>query len=264
MQRKSGKHWYASFVLLVEPDQLFAAEVERIRQAYSRRTDPAKYSGPAHRLAIEELSQRLRSTLANRGYASLADARILEIGCGTGAWLRQFVDWGASPENICGVDLLSERIEKAKILCPAGIKLSCQNAARLPQPNGAFDLVLQSTVFTSILDPAMKQQVADEILRVLSPQGLILWYDFCLDNPRNPDVRGVPRSEISQHFPGCEIRLEKITLAPPLGRQVARFSRSLYKALSRAEILCTHYLGTISRRRETTVSLPPETQIPRR
>jgi ubiquinone/menaquinone biosynthesis C-methylase UbiE len=186
--------------------------------------------------------------LDDRGYASLANARILEVGCGTGAWLRQFVAWGACPENICGMDLLPERIEEATTLCSPGIQFICQNAARMPLPDGAFDLVLQSTVFTSILNPQMKQQVAGEMMRVLSPRGLILWYDFCVDNPRNPDVRGVDRPEITQLFPGCEIHLEKITLAPPLGRPVARLSQALYRALSRVETLCTHYLGTISKK----------------
>ena len=36
----------------------------------------------------------------------------------------------------------------------------------------------------------MKQAVAEEMLRVLKPQGLILWYDYHVNNPWNKDVRG--------------------------------------------------------------------------
>ena len=46
------------------------------------------------------------------------------------------------------------------------------------QPFHSFDLLLQSPVFTSILDQAMKERVAAEMMRVSKPGGLILWYDF--------------------------------------------------------------------------------------
>jgi ubiquinone/menaquinone biosynthesis C-methylase UbiE len=198
-------------------------------------------------LSVQEREGRLLAVLAERGYASLANARILEVGCGTGYWLRQFVNWGAQPENISGVDLLPERIDEARSFCPAGISLMHENATQLSAADGAFDLVLQSTVFTSILDPQMKQQIAREMIRVLSPKGFILWYDFHVDNPWNPDVRGVGKAELSRLFPGCQIRLQKLTLAPPLGRPVARISPSIYRALSQIKVICTHYLGTISK-----------------
>jgi len=54
----------------------------------------------------------------------------------------------------------------------------------------------QFTVFTSILDISMKQSIAGEMLRVLKPDGIILWYDYYRNNPMNPDVRGVKKREI--------------------------------------------------------------------
>src|SRR2546429_9525689 len=79
-----------------------------------------------------------------------------------------------------------------------------------------FDLVVQSTVLTSVLDAIMKQQMASEMLRVVKDDGFILWYDYHVNNPWNPDVRGIKRREISQLFPGCWIKLQPITLVPPL------------------------------------------------
>jgi len=106
-------------------------------------------------------------------------------------------------------------------------------------------MVIQSTVFTSILEAGMKQQIASEMLRVLKPEGFILWYDFLVNNPRNPDVRGVPRMEIQSLFPGCDVRLKRITLAPPLTRRVAPYSWLVCYLLSKVPFLCTHYLGVI-------------------
>jgi hypothetical protein len=93
----------------------------------------------------------------------------------------------------------------------------------------------------------MRQCIATEMLRVLKPGGFVLWYDFFVDNPRNPDVRGVRRREIRKLFPGCQIHLRRITLAPPIGRLVGRYSPFVYMLLSRSKTLCTHYLGLIKK-----------------
>jgi ubiquinone/menaquinone biosynthesis C-methylase UbiE len=199
-------------------------------------------------MEIQERDSELLSMLSRYGVDSLKEKRVLDIGCGTGYWLREFLQWGALPENVFGIDLLPERIEEARKLCPHTVSLECGNAAALDFLDSSFDLVLQSTVFTSILDPEMSQRIAAEMLRVLKPGGFVLWYDFFADNPRNPDVRGVRRSEIRQLFPGCEIHLRRITLAPPIGRFVGRYSPLLYTLLSRTRILCTHYLGLINKK----------------
>ena len=153
--------------------------------------------------------------------------------------------WGASPQNLVGIDLLSDRISEARSVCPPAITLRCQNATDLADLAGDFDLVLQSTVFTSILDHQMKRQIASGMLRKLRADGIIVWYDFHVNNPANPDVRGIGRSEIHRLFPDCRIHLEKLTLAPPLGRPIARVSQRLYRAVSAIKPLCTHYLGII-------------------
>jgi SAM-dependent methyltransferase len=112
-------------------------------------------------------------------------------------------------------------------------------------PNDTFDLVLQSTVFTSVLDSSMKQQIASEMLRVVKRDGFILWYDYHVNNPWNTDVQGVKRQEISQLFPGCLIKLQRITLAPPLVRLLAPYSWLACYLLGKVPWLCTHYLGVI-------------------
>ena len=227
-------------------------EVARICEAYTRRqkSPSGRYSffDPSHVLLIQERDSELLAMLYRFGVESLEGKRILEIGCGTGYWLRAFLQWGAHPENVFGIDLLPERIEQARKLCPHGVHLECGNAATLRLPDASFDFVLQSTVFTSILDLEMRQRIAAEMLRVIRPSGFVLWYDFHVNNPRNPDVRGVRKNEICQLFPGCQIHLRRITLAPPIGRLVGRYSPLLYTALSRTRILCTHYLCLIKKK----------------
>ncbi|MCS6927818.1 MAG: SAM-dependent methyltransferase, partial [Candidatus Binatia bacterium] len=61
----------------------------------------------------------------------------------------------------------------------------------------------------------------------------------------NPDVRGVKKQEIHRLFPGCQIQLSRLTLAPPLVRWLAPYSWLACYLLSRIPWLCTHYLGVI-------------------
>ena len=37
-----------------------------------------------------------------------------------------------------------------------------------------------------------------------------------MDNPRNPNVRGIRADEIRALFPRCDISLRRVTLAPPI------------------------------------------------
>lgn len=229
-------------------------EVEnaRVRSVYARRDarrDAALYShfNPANLFRIQECERRMLGLLASHGLSNLAPLRILEVGCGSGFWIRQLILWGAKPENISGVDLLPARIAEARRLCPSGVVLECHNAQQLGFSEGSFDLVIASTVFSSILDSALRAEVAGEILRVLRPSGAILWYDFFRDNPSNHDVKGVRKEEIKGLFPGCRLHAQRATLAPPLARRLAGFSWNVCRALNAMSILNTHYLALIVR-----------------
>jgi SAM-dependent methyltransferase len=177
----------------------------------------------------------------------LETKKILEIGCGTGFWLREFIKWGARPHNITGVELLPDRVAKAKQLSPEEVTVQCGSAAALAYPNAAFEVILQSTAFTSILDSDMKRRIASEMLRVMKQDGLILWYDYHVNNPWNPDVRGIKKHEIAQLFPHCRVRLQRITLAPPLVRFLAPHAWTVCELLTKIPLLCTHYLGAIQK-----------------
>jgi ubiquinone/menaquinone biosynthesis C-methylase UbiE len=226
------------------------AEEARIRTAYGRRNESdARYSwfSPGNEFMSQDRERRLIGSLRKNGFVGLEKKLILEVGCGTGQWLRDFIKWGARPESITGIDLLQERIARARDLCPKGVHVQCASATALPFLDERFDLVLQSTVFTSILDQAVKQQIANEMMRVVKRDGIILWYDYHVNNPRNSDVRGVKRREIYQLFPNCRIDLERITLAPPLARALAPYSYLACYLLEKLPPLCTHYLGLIRR-----------------
>lgn len=232
--------------------QALEHEAQRIKEAYARRQNDTRYSlfNPGALFMLQEVERKLLALLRRQQVQPLATKKILEIGCGTGYWLREFIRWGALPANLHGIDLLVDDVATAQVLCPPGVHIACGNAAQLPFPEAIFDLILQATVFTSVLDPGMKRQLAAEMLRVLKRGGLVLWYDYHVNNPRNPDVRGVKREEILRLFPGCHVALHPVTLAPPIVRTLAPYSWLLCALLSKIPWLCTHYLGVIRKGQE--------------
>jgi SAM-dependent methyltransferase len=233
------------------PPESARAEEARIREVYAKRQGDARYSwfSPGHLFMAQERERRLLALLKRYNCSPLGAKKILEIGCGTGYWLREFIKWGARPEDITGIDLLPHRVARARRLCPGAVRVHCGNAAKLSFSDATFDLVLQSTVFTSILDPGTKQQMAAEMLRVMKGDGLILWYDYHVNNPWNPDVRGIKKREIYLLFPECWIELRRISLAPPLARWLAPHSWGLASLLEKIPWLCTYYLGVIRKQK---------------
>ncbi len=224
-------------------------EIKRIQDEYKRRAyeipeDFYSLEHPTNLFIYTQRFQKFIRTLKSHGLFPLKAKKALEIGCGKGDWLIDFMRLGAEPENVRGIELDETRLAHAKKRMPAA-DLRSGNAAELPWPDQSMDIVLQSTVFTSILDNGLKKKIAGEMLRVLKKDGVIIWYDFFWDNPNNPNVKGVKASEISQLFPGCLINLKPITLAPPLTRSLIGFSWGICGLLEKLKFLNTHYLGVI-------------------
>lgn len=225
------------------------SEEGRIQDVYAiRRIDKEglySWFSQGHVYMMQEVERALLVLLNKNGTNSLAGKAILDIGCGSGSWIHEFIKLGAAPENLAGVDLLDWRIDIAKRICPASVRLECGSAQKLKFSDRSFDVVTQFVVFSSILDSNIRHQVASEMFRVLKDDGFIIWYDFFVNNPRNKDVKGIGERDIRQLFPGCRVELRRITLAPPLIRLIAPYSWLLCYVLERLKVFDTHYIGLI-------------------
>lgn len=196
---------------------------------------------------LQQRERALLRCLTSAGVTrdSIESLAMLELGCGAGGLLPQLTSYGANPENLVGFDLDRNRIDEAARRHPA-MHFFVADATRLPIAEASFDVVIQSTLFTSILDQEARRAAAAEMRRVLRPGGFILWLDFRYDSPRNSSVRRVSRRELTTDlFPGCTTRLVRTMLVPPLARRVVPISRFAAELLSLVPPLLTHYFGVI-------------------
>jgi SAM-dependent methyltransferase len=216
-------------------------ELQRIAERYARRDAGDRYSllRPEVWQMWQERQRALLKLLARRP-GQPAEWRATEVGGGN---LLDLLRLGLMPAHLTGVELLPERLAAARAALPEGVTLLAGDASAAPVEPLSQDLVLQSTVFSSILDDALQQRVADAMWRWLKPGGAIVWYDFTVNNPRNPDVRGVPLRRVQALFPQGRFTARRVTLAPPLARALP----AAYGLLNALPWLRTHRLVLIEK-----------------
>lgn len=203
------------------------SEIEKVRERYDRRLE----KGLSHQ--FEQYFDFIHFSRSEREYwatvflrkhlaGSLETKRILEIGAGHGDNIHFMMRAGFRWENIFVNELLEERVNSLKQWVPND-RIFSGDVLSIPKEQ-TFDIIFQSVVFSSILDQRVQKQIANHCIALLNPGGLFLWYDFCFDNPKNRDVKGVSKKEVLSLFSGSMelVQRRKVTLAPPLGRRVGR------------------------------------------
>jgi Methylase involved in ubiquinone/menaquinone biosynthesis len=225
-------------------------EISAIRERYKKRanTIPAnKYllTNPHILMGVQEKERKLVKMLNMCGMLPLRDKKILEVGCGTGSNLLDFIRLGALPQNIVGNDLLDNRIAIAKERLPQGVTLICCDASKMDLKSDMFDITLQSTVFTSILDDTMQNRLAQKMWDATKPGGYIIWYDFIHANPYNPDVRAVPVKRMKELFPEGKYKIRRTTLFPFISKAVAKSFYFPYTLINACPFLRMHVLCMI-------------------
>jgi len=194
----------------------------RIRTAYSgearqNKSELYQWYRQDALLARYRLRAVAASMLVHRGWDDLRHKEMLDVGCGSGSWLRTLVEWGARPEQLHGIDLREERVEYARFLAPH-CDWQVASGFALPYADASMDFVSAHTVFSSIVEQDSRVAMATEMMRVVKSDGLIMLFDFRVSDPRNRDTVGIPRQEVQRLFPGFHMNAKSLVLAPPLAR----------------------------------------------
>jgi len=192
------------------------------------RNDPLTNSGVTFQaFALERANIRaLRRLQLDRD-----QARVLDVGCGTGSSLLQFIKLGFLPQNLTGVDLSAERISQAQARFP-NVAFHCESAEGMSFPDSTFDVVFESTLFMMLTDEDVARRIAGEMLRVTRSGGYLMIADWRYAKPRSRDHRAMTVKRIASLFDvggATTVAARELgALVPPLGRLLSRHTPSLY------------------------------------
>jgi len=200
------------------------AEQERISDVYRAWHGGAAlaryaWNRPEILQQVAARARGLADLLSSTVGSDLSTVEVLDVGCGTGGFLRQLIDWGALPANLTGSELQKDRLDHARRCTAPGVHWHLGTLDAMPQ--AGFDLVTAQTVFSSVLDPSLRRELAAQMWRALRPGGWCLVFDFRYDNPRNRNVRKVTRAELESWWFGSGERYRSLVLAPPIHRVLA-------------------------------------------
>lgn len=223
-------------------------EAKKVVERYERRKENKIVNKNSGNISFSYFIQKERESkytqIIKSRFPSLTEVKVLEIGAGAGANLFFFKNLGLRWENIHANELLPDRFQALKSNFPDVTAYEGDAFELNPNLNITFDIVFQSTVFTSLLDDNFKQKLADKMWGLLKPGGILLWYDFAFDNPSNKDVKGIKKAEIKKLFRKSKnITFQKVTLAPPIGRKVGK----MYSVFNAFPFLRTHLIAVIEK-----------------
>lgn len=181
-----------------------------------------------------------------------SSARILDVGCGSGAGLLQFIRLGFNPSNLVGIDSDASRIEEGKLFLP-GIDLRVADATSIPFEDGSFDLVFESTMLGTLESQSLLASIASEMIRVTRNGGHIMLADWRYSRQGSGVKTAISSAKIADLFDVGSttevVRKERGALVPPVGRRLSRVAPSLYFLVQTLAPFTVGQMTTVLKRR---------------
>ncbi len=199
--------------------------IDEIRQTYAnRQTDPRVMAqGTFTHFIASSVREReaVYAQVLKETFGDLSKITLLEIGAGGGHNLHFFHQLGIPIQNLAANELLEERQQMIQQRFPQ-MTLFAGDARDIDE-SIQYDVVFQSTVFTSLPTDELRNAIAAKMIRLTKPNGLILSYDFGYNNPNNKSVRAFTKKQIQETFgKSTSIQFYPVTLAPPIGRRIGK------------------------------------------
>lgn len=137
------------------------------------RTDPYRSIARWYDRLFEPINNGLRF-LGLRLFLPKPGMAILDVGCGTGAYLELYQRYGCA---LYGLDASPSMLDQARQRLKDSAKLHCGDASAMPFEDKAFDLVIAMLALHE-MRPAARSAVIREMKRVLKKSGHILLIDY--------------------------------------------------------------------------------------
>ncbi|NOY72928.1 MAG: class I SAM-dependent methyltransferase [Gammaproteobacteria bacterium] len=227
------------------------SEIDRVRKVYEGRDG----SGAKQRYAWfqpdviqrqHHLDRALAIFLKEAYGENLSNMSALDVGCGTGGFLRSLVDYGVDPRRLIGTEFLPDRLEQAQAMSVSGIRWVHGDLESITGQD-KFDLVSAFTVFSSVLDDAHRKKLAGDMWDKVLPGGWVLIFDFAINNPRNQNVRKVTVEELNGYWPSERWVTKRLILAPPVARRLTKISYAASEFLSLIPLLRSHFIYMVQK-----------------
>lgn len=173
------------------------------RQALVEAIDTAEVTDAWARLSDLPQFRVMREYVTRRVLAGQRrSVRVLDVGCGAGQLTMKLAQQSRVKEAV-GIDLSHDLVDEARRIAEEqGINATFMqvDAAEMPFPDGAFDLVVSTLSLHHWNDP---QRVLQEIARILSPGGRAVIFDIRRD--ASPFFWGIA-TLVSQYIVPAAIR----------------------------------------------------------
>lgn len=117
---------------------------------------------------VKKLNRRDKQIVKNLTSFKIEGKRCLDIGPGTGRWLKFLKEKNAS--YLAAVDISSEALKKVELFCDFSEKVDVENES-LSFKDNSFDVIISFMVLEHIRDP---QNYISEIMRVAKEDAIIL------------------------------------------------------------------------------------------
>jgi ubiquinone/menaquinone biosynthesis C-methylase UbiE len=181
-------------------------------------------------------------------------ARVLDVGCGDGDSIWILLRLGFAPGNLCGVDIQEERVVQAKATNSL-VNFECADATRLGFGDSTFDISMESMMFLQLTDDNVARRIANEMIRVTKPGGMLLVSDWRYSKPGSSEFKGVSPRRIAELYEvGTRTEVCKTfrgPLVPPIGRFLSKHVSSLYFVVHTVFPFLAGHTITILRKSET-------------
>jgi ubiquinone/menaquinone biosynthesis C-methylase UbiE len=155
----------------------------KISQYYSREDKNDKYEKKwGYQNPLASSYWELRDALIGAVFSKYVQVKkerltVLEFGCGHGHELHKFTRFGVPEEGLTGFDLIFGRLKRARKQYP-DCRFSQHDALTAGFKDNEFDIVFQFTCAMHLPEANLQKALAREMVRVLKPGGLLLWWDL--------------------------------------------------------------------------------------
>jgi ubiquinone/menaquinone biosynthesis C-methylase UbiE len=177
-----------------------------------------------------------------------AITKVLDVGCGAGASLFNFIRMGYSPSNLTGLDIRGQELHRAAETFP-NVNFICGDAANMEFPSESFDIVIESKILTGRtgVSEDLGRRIASEMLRVAKQHAFIILVDWRYKAPWDRDHLALSQRRIATLFQvPSATKIHQIfrgALVPPIGRLVSKRTPFLYFIL---QAFCPFLVGELA------------------